>query len=345
MFLASAALLIVWSPLITPASMQAPLSRANFAKALQSVKRDMKPAQLRQLLGAPDEKVKMGDDAEIWRYGTDGPGTMATLGYLIVNPEYVVVYAWPEGSPPRESLISEEQLRAYMNGMYMPEGSRLKDSPLRLIQVSNALQKLGREKALAVVTEYARVTVMENWLYSLVRVLFVPKPDQGYFAIPRIGIGTKRPSDLRHWPTYPMMIVEDVPVSLMRLRGGSGSPQSPYQYLVEESKNWDIRPTTLRPPDDPFGVYRKVIDSELWPDRDEPMQTEGFTIRFNLSGGRVLRQILLLVSAVYKPNGLPDPLDPSASINGFDFDKYRADFLKLGAKWDEAKQDYVIGKK
>ena len=69
------------------------------------------------------------------------------------------------------------------------------NDPLHLIRVTNYLQPLGKEKALAIIDEYCRIHepgLDETWLFLVLRTLFeVPQPP-GYMPRMKIGAMARR---------------------------------------------------------------------------------------------------------------------------------------------------------
>ncbi len=142
------------------------------------------------------------------------------------------------------------------------------NDPLHLIRVTNYLQPLGKEKALAIVGEYARihdVGVDETWLFLLLRTLFDIPKEPGY--MPDLYIGAMRPQpprDRTRVPRFPIVIVDDVPFSLLHgvtLLGQAGSVTSHVEYFRNHGA---IRGGKHCPPRDPYQSFQKLLRSSEW---------------------------------------------------------------------------------
>ena len=136
--------------------------RLEFAEKLARVRDGDREAEVRRLLGTPEDIRRAPDSVpyptdEIWCYGTNGHGSLATLGEVCFRQGSVVWVAGGYGKPPSPSVIGEKELREGMRFLHPgPECSGYND-PLHLIRVTNYLQPLGKEKALAIIGEYGRI--------------------------------------------------------------------------------------------------------------------------------------------------------------------------------------------
>ena len=316
-------------------------SRAEFRHAIAKIDEGWTKKQVKDLLGKPDDILTFNaqKDDEIWCYGTNGHGTLPTLGIVPIDFGKV---SFPLGFYSREVIpdvrvIREDEMRATMRKIEqqsMLNHERYSNTnecdPLGMIRVANSLAPLGKQKAVAVLTEYFWVDpysrVYRDWLYWLVRVLFVPKSHQYVFPIPTLGsYFTSTPKDLRKWPNYPVALCKDIPITIYTGAEGDGSKPLFGLYLQEESKDWEIRTKKLTPPSDPFLAYSQIVNSGL--------------MEFNRKEDRdVMREeILLLVRTAYKPNRKPHIGDDDAK----DFEKCHQEFLRLGCRWDSKLDLYV----
>jgi hypothetical protein len=345
MVLLVASLLLLQTPITVPAR----ASRAAFAQAMSQVRDDWTKEQVLKLLGKPDDiwppndssnYVMAGDEA--WCYGTNGHHTLPTLGRVTFRRGKVLQAVGGEPAPPAPSVIGESELVKHMRAMHRPERSRFSDSdPLRLVQVANDLMPLGKQKAVAVMREYARVSGRDDtWMFWLARVMFTSSRPGGVFRVPRIGgIVPPPPKDLTKWPTFPIVIVDDVPISLFRGAVLAGFPEPFGWYLKEHEKEWTLRTRRLTPPDDPFLSYKKLVGTDRWPLRRVDPTKTGRIIPFAESEGYALKEVLTLVRTAYRPPGMDQGSYPY--INGLDYDRYHDAFLKLGCRWNDARQVYV----
>ena len=96
-----------------------PGPRRKFAQALNQVEEGMSAKQVLALLGPPDDVRTRNDPGgistigtkEIWRYGTSGHLTTATLGQVYLDQDSRAQYMHGKGKPPPEGLFEEEELR------------------------------------------------------------------------------------------------------------------------------------------------------------------------------------------------------------------------------------------
>src|SRR5262249_32935408 len=96
-----------------------PGPRRQFARALGQIEEGLSEEQVIALLGPPEDIRTRNDPggistvgtAEIWRYGTSGHLTTATLGQVYIDENGRVQYVFGKGDPPPEGLFEEEELR------------------------------------------------------------------------------------------------------------------------------------------------------------------------------------------------------------------------------------------
>jgi hypothetical protein len=147
-----------------------PRTRRELVDAINKVEEGMSRAQVIALLGKPDD-IRTEDDRggvepdgvkEIWRYGTSGHLTTATLGQVCIHEVGRVQCVIGQGSPPLEGLFKESELRLLLNALgQAPSFDAGREyNPLPLIRAVNLLQPLGKEKALAALDEGARIATV-----------------------------------------------------------------------------------------------------------------------------------------------------------------------------------------
>jgi hypothetical protein len=237
------------------------------------------------------------------------------------------------------SALSANELRAGIEVLHPgPEQSGYND-PLHLIRVTNYLQPLGKEKALAIVDEYGRThdtTVDETWLFLLLRTLFdVPQPP-GY--MPEMHIGAMvppPPKDRTRIPRFPIVIVDDIPFSLLWGVWLFGEPEPISRHVEYFRQHGTIRVRKLRPPDDPYPSFQELLASPEWADIAKAEDSSRWLSNY---AGHTLLQVLTLGRTAYDP---PEARQPFAYPDTSDYDQHHQDFLKTGARWDENLQMYV----
>jgi hypothetical protein len=292
-------------------------------------------AEVKALLGPPDDLWKSPDpaayvsaDGEVWCYGSKTHLAFPTMGRVAFKGDLVTEVIGNRGEPPAPSVIGDEELFANMRAIDRGPSRIWETDPLRLIQVANKLRPLGKEKALAVMCEYERVAgenANEEWLLWAARALFDPG-DAFFFPVPMIGcVSPRPPDDLREWPLYPVVLVDDIPFNAYAGRFLGGSPESFSQYVERCAKTWIMRPAPLHPPDDPFSAYLEAVKAP-------ELKNVGAYNNYLLLGN-----VLSLVRTAYRAKAL----DGSGSIESKDYDKQRAAFLAVGGRWDDKRQLYV----
>jgi len=146
---------------------QAARDRRVFAKSMSDVMKGMPQKEVRRLLGKPDDVRTQNDPGgittfrtkEIWCYGTNGHLTFPTLGCVYIDTESKAQYVFGGGADtPDPALLSEEKLAGLLRLIdRAPQLAGYQYDPLPIIHIVNALQPLGKDKALAVIDEYLRV--------------------------------------------------------------------------------------------------------------------------------------------------------------------------------------------
>ncbi len=295
-------------PALTLAEDAVPKTRREFAAAMATIKAGMSEKGVLSLLGKPDD-IQTADDlggfsivgtAEIWRYGTDRHLGLGTLGCISIDPDRRVQYTvGGQGEPPDPKLLPEEELRSLLRLIYKAPSFLGGDSynPLTVIQIVNALQPLGKDKALAAISEYCRVTGIlqgnsgRQGVCLVLRVLFDVPADTGFMPPlwpPALSKDPKR------FPRLPILLQDDLPLFLKSgpsgIRGMLPGPESDLAYFREKGR---LREKPLMPGKSPLGV----MDS--W-------ATNAGGVYEDISDGkhRIRNQLLGLISSVYRrPRG------------------------------------------
>jgi hypothetical protein len=327
-----------------PVSPTSQPDRTGFSAKLAQFGREGNREEVRRLLGPPDDIRRVPNALpsapdEIWCYGTDGHNSLATLGEVCFQEGRVIGVAGARGEPPSPSVISEKELRGGMRFLHPGPASDGYNDPLHLIRVTNYLQPLGKEKALAIIGEYARIHAIgvdETWLFLLLRVMFdVPQPP-GH--MPEMAIGVMSPAlpeDRTRIPRFPMVIIDDVPFSLLWGVTLIGKAQPVSQHVEYFREHGTIRAGKLRPPDDPYPSFQKLLRSQEWADM---VKLENDSRWISNYAGHTLLQVLALGRTAYDP---PEARQPFAYLHASDYERYHKGFLETGARWDEIHQIYV----
>ncbi|MEI8282699.1 MAG: hypothetical protein WCG75_09875 [Armatimonadota bacterium] len=225
---------------------------------------------------------------------------------------------------PKEG-IRDEKLQLSRDGM-----SSDNYDPLVLVHATNALYPLGFEKAIRYLKSYAVTAQAEQadqWLYLLVRVLFVGKKPGYVFPKSHMGYVEPAPEVFAAWPSYPVWPIGDVPI-MVNPGSSTGGIYAPLSfYLDENSKDWKLRDKPLILPDDPFPLYQKILKSGIV----DPKRAQDRT--------QVASEIFRLVRTAYC---LKDSYwVTQISIDDPRFEAAHQEFLALGCHWDPNLNLYV----
>ena len=247
----------------TPVLASSKQSRAAFGQALRRITPGMDAAAARAILGEPEDiktardlgGISATDTEEVWRYGTRGHLTFGTLGTLHINRVHQVQFVFgAQGGPPPSGMFTEVELRSLLHKLdrVSPYDASSHD-PLTLIQAVNALQRVGKDKALAAISEYLRVSSElddpgRRGVFLVLRTLFDPPTEPGYQPV--MMVGSPAPSDgqpSKTLPRFPIALVDDIPFRLVTGYVLGGKPESPEQHLEWFRKQGTVRALPLRP--------------------------------------------------------------------------------------------------
>lgn len=140
----------------------------------------------------------------------------------------------------------------------------------KLIRAVNALQRLGKDKALASLRYY-----LENQsdpyeedgviVFWIIRTLFEPVDLQQRIPRPMIYVSsyTGNVKQIKSWPISPIEIVDGVPFMLGgQIMGRSGVPESPNSHIAWAEKFGAIREQPLSPKSSPIAAAEKLLRSQ-----------------------------------------------------------------------------------
>jgi hypothetical protein len=326
-------------------------NREQFSKALARVQEGMTAAAVLDLLGKPDDVRTQYDPGgisttrtkEIWCYGADGHLTFPTLGSIYIDQNEKAQYIYGgQGSPPSVEIISEKELVRLLRLIDRLPSYNAGHSydPLPVIRVVNALQPLGKDRALAVISEYLRVAPFfhspaRQGLFLVMRVLFEVPSETG--QMPRMYVGgpiPPAPEDLKQLPRFPVLVVDDIPLLLVSGYILAGWPEPAERHVDYFRANGRLRAGPLVPTNTPlssFDQYAKTYEAAYGEEPDERHQV------------MIINQLLRLVDSVYRLKadrfgyrfGLEDDVEGR-------WQRLRAEVTKLGICWNAAQQRYVF---
>lgn len=293
------------------------------------------------LLGPPDDillpKDWVSDPAEaegltgeIWCWGTNGHKTLPTLGQLGFDGDQATVPSGAAGRPPPPGMFRERDLRRLLRLIHeMPYQWSFASpwDPRKVIQIINALQPLGEERALAAINEFARVTALslpgevgsDHWGGIRNEYLYV---------LPETLLNL-RTKDMGYDPWFVWVLQDDVPLLLTDLPGG-GFKSFSEAVLARFGERGKMRAKPLRPPDRPWEVLDRVQSPEL--------------IARMVDRRRLMDQILALLEPVYPLK--VDPRTGSRVPRGQEAEAWWKqtveELKKRDIRWDPGKNIYVI---
>ncbi|HXY37074.1 MAG TPA: hypothetical protein VEI07_22795, partial [Planctomycetaceae bacterium] len=160
--------------------------RRAFAEAMNKIKEGMPEAEVIALVGQPDDVStdkdwggSLGHVQRILRYGASGHLKAATLGQIWIDDDHRVRNVFGRGTPPPEGLFTEPELRRLLEALNeLPGLNGSHYNPRPVIRAVNLLQPLGKEKSLAAIDEFLRVSFQftehnaREGLFLVLRTLF-----------------------------------------------------------------------------------------------------------------------------------------------------------------------------
>ena len=340
-------------------------SRRAFAERLRRIEKGMTAEQVEAILGRPDNirtqqdpgGIKTAGTREIWGYGARHHLGFATLASIAMDQQGRVQYlSGTTGVNEPATRLGEAELTRLLS--LLAEVGPLDGTgfhPRHVIAAVNALQPLGKESGSAVIREYLSVSLGARWgdddgLFLVMRALFEipPAADSGegrknddphrvvypgYLRPPALGTPDWSPDDLRQFPRFPLMLIDNVPLLLAAGYSLDGVREDPARHLDELDRDAAWRGEPLKPADDPLGVLTKL--AALLPREQQRNQ------HFQLI---LMQQFLRLIDTVYRVSltGLGDSNVPTDRAQA-SFDAAVAKVRDLKIRWDAQRCCYVRG--
>lgn len=343
-------------------------NRADFAAAMARIKPGMHTNEIIEILGKPDDIRTQTDPAgisrvntkQIWCYGTESHLSFPTLGCVYIDESGDSQESFGGlGQPPRPSLFAEDELNELLRLLDAAPGlDGYNYNPLPVIQIVNKLQPLGKEKALAAVAEYVRVS--DGWssfhgprfgMYLVLAVLF-DLPD-GFYSDQAGGFGAPDPGppkDPNRIPRYPIAIVDDIPLMLVNGYELAGMPSRMENIVDFYLVHGRMREKQLVPTNAPLAVIEHLANSPAWIFGDTNLQKTEFSISFGPADdskrekSMLMEQVLRLIDSVYQmPTdalGMRLPWDEEQRDHAWQ--KIVSDISALQIKWDPRQNSYTF---
>jgi hypothetical protein len=257
-----------------------PRNRTKFVEALNRVQEGMSEAAVLALLGQPDQRVPERPPAgatrrgtrrhERWRYGVMGQPPIATLGEVEIDQEHEVSSIEGQGKPLPDGLFTEQQIRNLidlLSRVRFGVGTNLHD-PGPLVRAVNALQPLGKEKALAAIEEYLRSADhhRKEGVFLVLRTLFEIPSEPGY--LPGIYHHGKPdyhgPADPKLLPRFPVALEGDIPFLIMGPSNWAGPGYPTPEKEIPYFRSLTLRDKPLNPTTRPFAAIDEFTHSPRW---------------------------------------------------------------------------------
>ena len=331
--------------------------RKQFVDKFRKFSGGMTKEEVRKFLGEPDGFAKrrgqfiLGQGryqaVEAWMYGSQGPGTLPTLGFVCFNEAGIACEPWCRRTvdPPDPSVVSEQELRATMRLFY--RSSRLDympttHDPLQVIRIVNTLQGLGQVKALAVLREYTQIgaPIERGNNPELYYGAIIAFGASEFFHPRKQKDGKWENVSSRNMPSpwYPYILVDDVPFFAPAIRpffedilGGSDLDIWSELKAFARSSRFIKRP--LRPPDDPSRQLDRLRLMAPWAYHEPKNERVIGHPVFNAPG-----QLAKLV----RPALVLEQQDERHDLNGRIFEPKIVKALKeTRLRWDVTRGEYM----
>ena len=322
-------------------------SRKEFVTLAGKVTIGMSQRQVTELVGNPDEVRPADNDsveaATVWCFGTDGPGSLPTLGRIYFGLDGLVIRVFgASGQPPDPQMFRAGQLEHLLRVIDgLPKCSGWEYDPLAMIRGVNAIQPLGKKRALLAIDEYVRICPESRnaeKVLLLLRVLFdvSTKGVRGpvYPGAPMPG----RPPSWKAVPRFPIALEKDVPLLLVvgyRLEGAPLDAKHELRFVRQHGK---IRIRPLAPPNEPLSAADDLVKSPKWLYTDKP----GLG-KHRYGQAMIRNQLLRLVQPVYRPTvtARESDLDIVSDVSHARWTGIVREFSRLEVRWDSARNCYV----
>jgi hypothetical protein len=204
-----------------------------------------------------------------------------------------------------------------------------------LIRAVNALQPLGKERALATLEKYVELTqgsgqfFDQDIVFWIISVLFepirldcrIPSPGIAVFLVDRRSVEAMK------WPLNPMAVYGDVPFMVGRRIELGGQPEAPSAHIRWARLHGVIREDPLVPTGNPLAAAEAILGSRR------------FKVLDNFSRSQATSSIRLQALAMVE--GLLEPIDAHAADRD---DQWKARLrmaTERGIHWDAKRDQFV----
>ena len=199
------------------------------------------------------------------------------------------------------------------------------------IWAANKLIDMGHVRANAVLekigTDPRTGESLGRELFWLIRIAYTSNRPNGAFRIPMIAI--ERPLDSENWPTFPVILKNDIPFVFDIDTASTGISETFSLYFSEEKKHLKLREKKLRPPVDPFNTSLQMAH--------EVKEKLKF-----VSNDKINRNVYLAaVQMIGSEFSQSISMHQEYGITEYQFIPARTEFLKGDYSWDERKERYI----
>jgi hypothetical protein len=345
--------------------------RRAFAQAMSKINEGMSESEVLARVGTPDDVMTqkdphfgLGDVREIWRYGVAGHMQVATLGQICISQQHRVKYVFGQGAPPPEGMFTEAELKQLFEALYDLSIRDGQYNPRTVIRAVNMLQPLGKDKALAAVIEFVRVssddTEYDAWecLSLVLRTLFevptVPTVFDDDITPTPAGIMAANDSwlvksaDPKLLPRFPVSIEGDIPFLVpIGARGSTGPGPQPLLHVAYFQKYGTLRAKPLVPTNNPIAATEEFINSNRWCYQEKAPNSAGERIWAAMD---LRNQALRLLDTVHRfePDEFGEFLKQSGSyppespkVCEARNNELMAQAMKFHVRWDPAASRYT----
>ncbi|MHC5040048.1 MAG: hypothetical protein ACYTHM_22300 [Planctomycetota bacterium] len=336
---------------------KAEMTRATFAAAMSKIEEGTPAAQVRALLGDPDDIRTKNDPGgisacrvrEVWNYGTEGHLTVPTLGSVYIGEDGKVMYVYGgKGQPPDPAVFPEETLRPVLRLLGQVQAlNGYHFNPLILIRIVNTLQPMGKTKALTAIDEYLRVSAPlfdrnREGIFLVLRALFDVPKDPGAMPVMRVGAPSPRaPEDPKRFPRFPLLLLKDVPLMMVTGYSLAGSAEPVENHVAHFRKAGRLRAQPLAPEGHPLDLYPVFVEKALWLYKEQDIEGSN---HFEGVGKRlIINQLLRMLDSVYRlePDSFGFLFHARKDIDA-KFRELSAKVKAVGALWNPDKNQFTF---
>lgn len=199
------------------------------------------------------------------------------------------------------------------------------------IRAANKLIDMGLVRANAVLekigTDPRTGESLGRELFWIIRIAYTSNRAHGAFRIPMIAI--ERPQDSENWPTFPVILKNDIPFVFDIDTATTGIPETFSLYFSEEKKHLNLREKKLKPPLDPFNTSLQMaheVKKKLKFVSNDKININVYLAAVQMIGPEFSQSI-----SKYQEYGITE----------YQIIPARTKFLKGDYSWDERKERYI----